>query len=112
MGTSGSSGTTGSAGGSGCSASTQALEEHGSQMERESGSCDGVKGHTHPSHCSNWVGLQPELTQASTYHRSSGGMRLMRDFSSSAVSMESSVGGGEGPEQVCLDLSSQDFGAT
>lgn len=43
------------------------------------------------------------------YHRSSGGMRLIWDLSSSAASMESSVGGGGGPDPICLDLNSWDL---
>lgn len=111
MGISGSSGTTGNAGGSSCSASAQGLGEHGSHMEQGSSSRDGDKGHSHPSHCPTWPGLQSSPGLAA-YQRSSVGMRLIRDFSSSAASRESSGGEGEGPECVCLDLSIWELGAT
>lgn len=94
----------GNAGSSGCSTSAQALGEHGSKS-REGGSCDSDKGHTHPSSyfyhlakgCGPWLPWS-----LAAYHRSSGGMRLMRVFSSSAASRESSVPGGKALVGVCL----------
>lgn len=69
-------------------------------------------GHAHPSQ-------SPDLARAiglgaprlAAYHRSSRGMRLMRDFSSSAASRESSVGGRRGPGRAA-HLRGQDLGAT
>lgn len=49
-----------------------------------------------------------ESTLLNTYHRSSGGMRLVRDLSSSAASRESSVEG-ESSQGVCLALRSWDL---
>lgn len=80
-GISGTSGTAGSAGGSGCSTSAQALGGHTGQGVGEGGSCDTDEGHT------------PSSPGLEAYHRSSGGMRLMRVFSSSTASREISVGG-------------------
>ena len=72
----------------------------GVRWNREGGSSDSNKGEYLSS---------PGLV---AYHRSSEGMRLMRVFSSSAASRESSVGGGGGREWICLDLSKRDLEAT
>lgn len=80
MGTSGISGSMGSAGGSGCPSSVQALADQ--EEARGRGPAGVTTGRT-------TMGLSLEPLAA--YHRSSGGMRLIRDFSSSAASRESSV---------------------
>lgn len=98
MGTSGSSGSMGSAGGSGCPSSVQAL---GSQRNQGGGQVvtDSDKG---------WATRLWAWCHRDAYHRSSGGMRLVRDFSSSAASRESSVEG-ESTEEAS-PLGSEELG--